>query len=191
MNKGILIVLTVIFLFPFTSEAELSKEAINAVGRFLKIDFITAKNSENRKPLTNVFYVKETGQNGNITREEIELVVESKGLLPAGEYKTIIIINEISGIGLIERTASINKNNQIIWNDSTKSLMEFMFTPHMGNVSLGVTPLLEYKDANKIADLFKGCQVGEIPNNWKPSEEELNFYYKTIDFFYILSRRLP
>ena len=154
------------------------------------IDFLTAKSSKNSKPLTNVFYVKETGNKYKISNDDLELT-GLKGILSTGEYKEILIINEVSGLGLLARKASINEKNQIIWNDNTSSLMKFMFTPYMGDVSSGVTPLMKYGDADKIANIFRGCQLGKIPIGWKPTEKDIDFYYKTIDFFYTLSVSLP
>jgi len=171
-------------------DAQLSEEAIRSVGRFLVIDFLTARSSENKNPLTNVFYVKEVGKGGPLTEDQIALM-ELEGILPPGRYRTIVIINEVSGLGVLARKASINGSSQVIWSARTSSLLSFMFTPSMGNVSRGVTPLMRYRSADAIADLFRGCQKGEIPLDWKPRKADIDFYLSTIDAIYRLGMRSP
>ena len=153
IKKTILTLIVIFNAFNLSVKAEISNDSLRSIGRFLVVDFLTAKSYENRKPLTNVFYVKETGDEYQITDDDLELT-NMKGIISPGEYKQILIINEISGLGLLARKATINEKNQILWIDNTSSLMKFMFTPYMGNVSSGVTPLMKYGDADKIANIF-------------------------------------
>lgn len=188
IKKIFLPIIFFLFILPLSVKAELSKETMDSISHFLIMDFMTAKSSENNKPLTNIFYIKETGEVFQISEEEIESV-GLKGLMTPGEYKRIEIINEVSGLGVLLRNASINKDNQIIWDDMTYSLMHFLFKPMMGNMRQGVRQVMTIYSADVISDLFKGCQRGEIPVDWKPSEAELDFYTKTIDIYYTVMMR--
>jgi len=96
--KKIIVILLIVVIYPFAVEARLSEEAIESVGRFLVLDFLTSKSEsgEKRKPLTNFFLVKETKDIFTITKEKIEEIQKFKDIIiSAGEYKEILIINEV------------------------------------------------------------------------------------------------
>jgi hypothetical protein len=201
MIKKIIFVLLIIITYPLAVEARLSKEAIESVGHFLVLDFLTSKSGQDadRKPLTNFFFVKETGRTNTIKKEEINKI-ELRGrlwrgeyediVIPDGEYKEILIINEVSGLGGLKRLAFINDRNQVFWFYESHSLMHFEFVPEMGFVERGV-PFIMHFDATYLSELFKDCQKGEIPINWKPTKAQLDFYLKTMSFIYEIAVHRP
>lgn len=190
IGKGFWLCVWLLCVSLVSARAELPREAMASIGRFLVMDRLTADSPKHREPLTDVFYAKETGDVGRIGEEEIaRLGLE---FLPsAGEYRSIIIINEVSGLGVLARSASINEHNQVLWHSETSSLTRFEFTPSFGNLGRGVTPLMKYRDAGAIADIFRGCQRGEIPTDWKPTKADLDFYTGTIYFSYRMMMAAP
>jgi len=184
--KHILLVLCLLYAFPVPVAAELSDAAVKSVGRFLAVDLLTAKSPENAKPLRDIFYVKETGVVGQIKQAELAEVGFDDVVLPS-HYKGIVIINEVSGLGALARYASINTQNQVFWGKRSYSLKHFLWKTTFGNARIGVSPLLEAQSAEAISRLFRGCQAGKVPTDWAPSEAELSFYDRSLDFFYAIA----
>ena len=115
-----------------------------------------------KKHISDGFFVKETGDSVVITRDLI-LSIPSlgkrirEGFVP-GRYKGVIILNEIAGVGCAVREASINEQKQVYWSDELQSLHKFARRPKLGNS--GVVALMDYTNAQPLADLFKGIKRG-------------------------------
>jgi hypothetical protein len=170
MMRKFIIITIIILAFVFPVKADLSKDAIESIGRFLVMDFITAESPKHRKPLTPFFYVKIGDGVATVSKGAISVVnkwinegdfkpvvlhrdthkpkeTEYVGSIDIadGEYREIVIINEVSGIGLLERSALINIRNQVFWLETTYSLHNLAFKADMGNMMLGVKPMMLYR----------------------------------------------
>jgi len=187
MIKRLYVMLIIILLlFPNTSKAELSEEAIQSLGKFLMMDYHTASDIKMKKPLSKAFFVKELNNDEIvITKEMIQSITSySKQILnkfSPGRYRGILIINEINGIGCVVREANINNQNQIYWKDELQSLYKFARRPLLGNS--GVVTIMDYENTELLVDIFKNVKRGTLPKKWQPKTEELNWYVSTVDLF--------
>lgn len=175
--KKMLLIFIILLGVVSNCEAELTKESLDSVAKFLYLDFYSLSNSNDFKLITDSFLVKETGDSVVLSKDEINNTQGVIGILSHGEYRKILIINEIDKIGMIVRFAYI-KNNQLFWEDNTQSLLNFQLRPELGNT--GVARLLNY-DIDTILSFIKGSKKCRLPKDWQPTKKELDFYLRSID----------
>ncbi len=169
-------------LLPATAKAELSSAAIDNIGKFLVLDFMSVSESKVNKPLTRSFLVKETVEHITIDKQEIDSLhglEKIRDKMKAGRYSRISIINEVSGKGCIVRDAYINEQNQVYWSDYSQSLLRYEKRPELGNT--GVANIMDYEDVNSIVELIRNSKRGVMPQNWNPSKPEMEFYRASIN----------
>lgn len=181
---NLLLVLLFLFTLPLPAQAELSESALESIGRFLVLDFLTAKSAENGRPYTAVYFAKETGSSKQVTKRQLDALdfMDLRDEVSPGEYRDVMVINEVSGLGTLNRDVVINEQNQVFWRFRSQSLMHFLWKQTFGNVLIGATPLFKYPGADRIPEIFKGCKKGRIPMDWVPSKADLDFYNRTLDF---------
>ena len=182
-----------LLLLPVVSAAELSNDELLAIGKFLVMDYKTAKDAAMKRPVSDAFFVKEQPDSVVITNDLIRSIpslskrIRDK-LLP-GRYKGIIIINEIRDIGCVVRNASIGEQKQIYWSDELQSLHKLAKRPELGNS--GVMVLMDYTNTEALEDLFKNVKRGSLPTTWRPKTEEIHWYLLTLDLFYTILINRP
>lgn len=174
MKKVILFCL-IILSVSIDALATLDENELKSIGHFLQMDF---KSSDKYQPLTYSFFTKETGDIELIKEDEINSLSGIKVNLKAGEYKKIVIINEIANVGVLVRYAYLDNNNKVFWPLSTHSLLNLQLRPELGNT--GVLKLMDLTP-NNLNNLLDGCQKGIIPHKWEPSKAALKFYKNSID----------
>jgi len=160
------------------ARASLDQEDLEAVGRFLVLDFASLPTDKGREPLTSCFWVKETGLTHEITEEEAQRPECVAAALSAGVYREITVINEVSGLGALVRTAYINDDHRVVWGSDDQSLLRFAHKPALGNT--GVLRITELNPTKGIGEYFEGFQRGRMPAEWRPTEDEITTFTASI-----------
>jgi len=172
--KKIIIFCVIILSISTNALSVLDENELKSIGQFIQMDF---ESNAQYQPLTHSFFSKETGDFEFINEDEINSLKGIKVNLKPGKYKKIVIINEITNVGVLVRYAYLD-NNRVFWAMSTHSLLNLQLRPELGNT--GVLRLMDLTPENLI-NLLNGCQKGMIPRRWKPSKAELIFYKDSID----------
>ena len=191
--KTIYSLVAMVLLLPITALAQISDDELLSIGKFLVMDYQTAKKVAMKTPISDGFFVKEVGDSVLITNDVIQSIPSlSKRMrdqfLP-GRYKGIVIINEIRSIGCVVRYASIGEQKQIYWSDELQSLHKLAKRPELGNS--GVMVLMDYTNTEALEDLFKNVKRGSLPTTWRPKTEEIHWYLLTLDLFYTILINRP
>jgi len=172
----------------------LSQEMLDRIGIFLALDFAVLPDGDPRKvPLNKFFYIMP--QDGKVFELTAENDADSKFLreellLKLGKYKAFYVINEINQIGAVIREISISSDGEIYWHKPKYSLLYFEYQADMGWMD-GAIPLFGIPPKDN-AEYFAACQSGKMPENYKPTKQELKEFEKKIEsmFRYAASRPL-
>ncbi len=185
--KSIYVLATIVLLLPIIALAEIADDELLSIGKFLVMDYQTARDAAMKRPVSNGFFVKEEADSVVITNDLIRAIPSlSKTIrdkFVAGRYKGIVIINEIRGVGCVVRNASIGEQNQVYWSDELQSLHKPARRPKLGNS--GVVALMDYTNTEALDDLFKNLKRGSLPTGWRPRPAE------TLDLFSTISINRP
>jgi hypothetical protein len=166
--------------------ADLSSSDLLRIGHFLVLDFKSVDGSSST-PLTNHFFVKETGRVIPVKSDDILGVEKVDGLLKPGEYREVLIMNEVVGKGFLVRYAFIH-DDQVVWRSADEALFSFNFRAELG--STGVTRFTDYS-ADACKSLMQGCIKGRIDMHERVAEDELVLYKKTIPSMWSLLMNQP
>jgi len=185
MSKIFILIVSLLCVTVATANAELSEKEMQSVGRFLAMDFKSVSDKQERKPITDKFFVKQVNKEFSIQKEDIfKLHGLSANSIAPGKYKPIVIINEVSGLGGLVRDAYLNEKNQVFWSRGDQSLLKFKHRPELGNT--GVLQIMDYENTNSLADLIRNSRRGTIPLHWEPSKSELDFYVSSLNALFTI-----